>query len=756
MSGGAAATWHADDLLARHARDAGDETALVTVASRVTWRALDARASAWAVRVREAGVRSGERVALVGPTSTDAVAAILGVLRAGAVAAPIPGGLTARELEAALDVVRPILVLRHAERVPVGGGELRATDERDPEAPAVVVLTSGTTGRPKGVVLSARALAASADAWLAALPDGTGWALPLGLGHVAGLGILWRALRRRVPVWLVPPADPALLLAVLRAPGAPSHVSLVAGQLTRLLDAAAAAAGDRGADADAGAGAGADAPPPDAVRAVLPGGGPVPEALVVRAARAGWPVMPTYGLTEMASGVTALAVGETLEAPGTAGRPLPGMTVTIDEPGSDGIGEIVVAGPSRCSGYLGEPRVTVDAPLRTGDLGRLDDAGRLVVVDRRTDRIVRGGENVAPAEVEEVLLAHPAIAEAAVVGRPDPLWGTVPVAAIVLAEGAADDPGDDALRAHARTSLAGFKVPVAWLRLDVLPRTPGGKLRRDAVRALAAGEPAGELARPGGEAIGWRVTGAGPRAVVLLPGTLSTAAQLDRLAAALAAPGDLTVHALDRRGSGSSRLATARPLDVAVHVADLVAYLDARGIERASLVGVSFGGVLALETAARRPDRVASVVAYEPPYGAIAEPTDRAWFEALAAATAAAHRTGGPAAAAETFLRAVAGDAAWERLPDRARAFLAAEGDGALADSSLTGLDPAGLARIGVPVALLTGDASEPFYAPLADALAARIPGARRVRLAGLRHTSPIIEAGAVAEAVRAALELPA
>ena len=115
--------------------------------------------------------------------------------------------------------------------------------------------------------------------------------------------------------------------------------------------------------------------------------------------------------------------------------------------------------------------------------------------------------------------------------------------------------------------------------------------------------------------------------------------------------------------------------------------------------------------------------------------------------------TAGPAAAAETFLRAVAGDAAWDRLPDRARSFLAREGDGALADAGLTGLDPDGLARITAPVAILTGAASEPFYAPIADELARRIPGARRQALEGARHTSPIIEPTPVAAAIRACLE---
>ncbi|HYN48965.1 MAG TPA: alpha/beta fold hydrolase, partial [Candidatus Nanopelagicales bacterium] len=338
-----------------------------------------------------------------------------------------------------------------------------------------------------------------------------------------------------------------------------------------------------------------------------------------------------------------------------------------------------------------------------------------------------GGENVYPAEVEAVLAAHPAIVEAGVAGRPDPTWGAVPVAGIVVRPGTTD-PGDDALRAWCRERLAPPKVPAAFVRLATLPRTPSGKLRR---RDLPD-----------------RLT----PLVVLLHATLSTGRQLAPLARALASPGERRVVAPDRRGSGERRLDPPRPVAMDEHLADLAALLDAEGAGHAVLVGHSFGGVVALEAAARLPGRIAAVVAYEPPYGPLADERARRAFAVLAQATVNAAAEGGPPAAARVFLRGVAGSGAWEALPERTRTFLEGEGGGAVADASMDGLEPDGLGSIGCPVTILTGAASEPFYAPIADALAARIPGARRVDLPGLRHTAPITEPVAIAAAVREAL----
>lgn len=734
--------WTPEALLREHAAARGGAPAILDGGAVTTWTGLDARVDAVADLVRRAGIGPGGLVAIEPGPAAATIALILGVLRAGAVASPLPAGQTHAERGAATSLLRPALVVGPASAPTVSASPADqpprpAPDvSDDPEAPAVAVLTSGTTGRPKAVVLSRRALAASADAWRAALPPVSGWVLALGLAHVAGLGVVWRAIADGAPIRVVPAHDVAALLEALGDP-ATSHVSLVPTQLARLLDLAG---GRR---------------PPPGLRAVLLGGGVIAESLVRRAVAAGWPVMPTYGLSEMGSGVTALSPEEAEVAPGTVGRPLPGVSVEIAGADRHGVGEIVVGGPAAFLGHLGEATRVPGEPFRTGDLGRLDAAGRLVIVDRRTDRIVRGGENVAPAEVEAVLLTHPAIADAGVVARHDEALGQVPAAAVVLRADAVD-PGDAELVAHARGTLAGFKVPVSFTRLDVLPRTPSGKLRRGDLRALLDGAPEGQLERPGGDRLGWRLTGDGPRPLVLLHGTLSTARQLDRLAVLLASGAGATVHALDRRGSGTGRLEEPRPLDVAVHVADLLAYLDARGIGRVDLVGVSFGGVLALEAAARHPDRVASVAAYEPPYGALEEVAGASGFPEAGGSLAAAYARGGAPGVAETFVRAVAGDAAWDRLSARGRAFLEAEGVGALADGMLLGLRPDGLPRIAARVLLLTGGASEPFYAPLADDLARRIPGARRDTLDGLDHPAPITRPGPVADAVRAFLEIAA
>jgi O-succinylbenzoic acid--CoA ligase len=302
----------------------------------------------------------------------------------------------------------------------------RATRPDAVPGAALVVHTSGTTGAPKPVTLTRANLQASAlgSAVALGLDREERWLCPLPLSHVGGLMVLVRSVIYATTAVLAPHDDGATL------------ASLVPTQLQRLLDAGT--------------------PPPPRLRAVLLGGAPAARSLLERARDAGWPVCATYGLTQACSSVTVSEPGDVE----TAGAPLPGTRVSIAPDG-----EIVVDGATVAGGRA----------LRTGDLGRLDDRGRLIVVGRRSDTIVTGGENVAPAEVEAVLLEHPAVADAAVIGRADAEWGEAVTALIVARDGALDA---DAVRAHCAERLARFKVPKRFEVVATLPRTASGKLLR--------------------------------------------------------------------------------------------------------------------------------------------------------------------------------------------------------------------------------------------------------------------------------------
>jgi o-succinylbenzoate---CoA ligase len=202
---------------------------------------------------------------------------------------------------------------------------------------------------------------------------------------------------------------------------------------------------------------------------VLVGGGPVPDEVLEEAIGRGATVVQTYGLTEAASQVTTLAPEDAIRKLGSAGRPLLTTHLRIQD------GEILVQGPTVAPGTADE-----DGWLHTGDLGRIDEEGFLYVTDRLGDVIVTGGENVMPAEVEEVLLRHPAVADAAAVGRADAEWQEAVEAIVVLHDGA--DTSAEELRRHCAEFLARYKVPRRFEFVGELPRTASGKLLRRALR----------------------------------------------------------------------------------------------------------------------------------------------------------------------------------------------------------------------------------------------------------------------------------
>jgi o-succinylbenzoate---CoA ligase len=361
----------------------------------------------------------GNRVALALPPGLGFAVALHACLLARAAAMPVDPRLGEAEqaaLIASADLVLdgPLPSRGAAQPVPPRDGDT-----------ALVVHTSGTTAAPRPVELSFGNVQANALGSAVALgldPDER-WLCPLPLSHVGGLMVLLRSAIY---------GTRAVLGGAERATADDiTVVSLVPTQLRRLLDTGAR--------------------PGACLRVVLLGGAAATPDLLDEARAAGWPVRATYGLTQACSQVAV------------DGRPLPGLAVTLARDG-----EVLVEGPTVAGGGV----------LRTGDLGRFGDGGRLEIVGRKSDTIVSGGENVAPAEVEAALLAHPAVADAGVFGRPDPEWGEAVTASVVLRAPA--DPQE--LREWVAGRLARFKVPKSVELAEALPRNASGKLLRRELR----------------------------------------------------------------------------------------------------------------------------------------------------------------------------------------------------------------------------------------------------------------------------------
>jgi o-succinylbenzoate---CoA ligase len=409
--------------------------ALLTPAGSLTYAELADRARAVAGGLAARGVRPGDLVGLALPAGEDFAAALHGCLLLGAAAVPVDLRLTAAERETRMHGVVASV------DGPVDGVPPAGIAPHQGDAVATVMHTSGTTAAPKRVSLTYgnwlwNALGSAVALGLDAEER---WLCPMPLAHVGGLSILLRSTIYATTVVLPGRFD---VEAVKRELSDPERritlVSLVPTMLARLLDA------------------GLEHPP--TLRWALLGGGPIPPALVARARAAGVPIASTYGMTEACSQIV------------TRGWPLTGVEIRV---AADG--ELLVRGPTVAPGDL-----SADGWLHTGDLGTLDERGRLRVIGRRSDTIVTGGENVAPAEVEAVLLEHRAVADAAVHARPDAEWGERLVASVVLREGA--EASVDELRTHCAARLASFKVPKTFDFTDALPRTANGKLLRGELR----------------------------------------------------------------------------------------------------------------------------------------------------------------------------------------------------------------------------------------------------------------------------------
>ncbi|MFC7133950.1 MULTISPECIES: o-succinylbenzoate--CoA ligase [Salinibaculum] len=492
--------WPTRDPLAHRAAATPDRTALVDTETDREWsvRDLDATVDRLAARLTAIGPGDTDetegRVGLLAATSAGFVAAVHAILRTGETVVPLNLQLTDAELSdhlarTAPDVLvcerdteeravslfdGPVASLDRPETEGVSGLRPAKTAETNVEPPAwdrrdeaVVLFTSGTTGRAKGVRLTLGNLVASAtaSAFRLGVAPGDRWLCCLPTYHMGGLAPILRTALYGTTLVVQPSFDADKTARVLDTSGA-TGVSLVPTQLHRLLETGWH--------------------PPESLSAVLLGGAPASEDLLERALARDVPVYPTYGMTETASQVATATPAQVATDPETVGQPLVFTEVTVVDDSGNPVergesGEVVVDGPTVTPGYLDAEETataTGEYGLHTGDVGRRDADGLLYILGRVDDTIVTGGENVHPSDVADALRSHPGVADAAVVGLPDEEWGER-VAAMVV-------PGTDRVtvaevESHARERLASYKVPKTIAFAPELPRTASGTLDREAV-----------------------------------------------------------------------------------------------------------------------------------------------------------------------------------------------------------------------------------------------------------------------------------
>ena len=450
--------------LDRTVRRRGNASALFAADATLTWRELAQRAGGVARRLVEQGLEPGDRVAVLLPNGWRFAVALLGGLMAGATVSPLNPKLAAAERALILADLRPRIVLDAI-------GEETADWSRllEPRAAALILYTSGSTGRPKGAVLSHAALDAALVSWAGPVMGLTGTDCVLAtlpLSHSFGInGALLAPILAGARVAMVEPFTPAGALAAIAQHGVTVFPG-VATMFRRLLDTPAL-----------------DPSELTTLRIAVSGAAPCPWDLAQEwRARTGVRILRGYGMTELFRPISYRA-DDARDLPESIGRPVPGVELRIvndagrPQPAGE-TGELWIRSPAVMEGYLEAQEETravlADGWFRTGDLATISSDGFVAIAGRKKELILRGGYSVVPAEVEAVLLTHPAVAEAAVVGEPHPDLGEEVVAFVTLRAGAPVDPA--ALIAHCRERLAGYKYPRRVTVLDALPKSATGKV----------------------------------------------------------------------------------------------------------------------------------------------------------------------------------------------------------------------------------------------------------------------------------------
>ena len=460
--------------LVETARRRPDEPALFEAEETLSWRELAGRVKAVARRLTADGIGPGARLALIVPNGWRFAVGLLGGLATGATVAPLNPMLSRDERTRTLADLQPRLTLDAAAIDAMGGvaadgGDADAGWLRplDPRGAAIILYTSGSTGRPKGAVLSHAALDTALESWagpVMALSAADCVLATLPLSHSLGInGALLAPVLVGARVVIVEPFTPPAVLAAI----ARHHVTVlpaVATMFRRLLESPALAGADL-----------------SSLRHALSGAAPCPWDLADEwRRRTGVRILRGYGMTELFRPISYLA-GDARDVPDSIGRAVPGVELRVvgDDGGALGVGEtgeLWIRTPAAMDGYWGAPEETAavlaDGWFRTGDLATISPEGFVTIAGRKKELILRGGYSIVPAEVEAVLLGHPAVAEAAVVGRPHPDLGEEVAAFVALR--AAAEPAD--LIAYCRERLASYKYPRSVTVLPALPRSSTGKV----------------------------------------------------------------------------------------------------------------------------------------------------------------------------------------------------------------------------------------------------------------------------------------
>lgn len=510
------------DWLSHRVSASPDDAALVRAEDGEAWTYtdLDRLVSETAGRLVAHGIEAGDRLGVLTPPYVGTVGLVHAAMRIGATFVPLGQGLTPRELSerieraelSAVVCAEPteddaLAAVDGIDDTPVFSvddpADATVTAVHDVEPATVdppewefgdhlcILFTSGTTGEPKPVPLTAGNVYSSAvaSAFRLGVDPGDRWLVSLSLHHMGGLAPVYRSALYGTTLVLREGFDAGGTADDIDAYDV-TGVSLVPTMLKRMLDR-------RGTLSDT-------------LRAVLLGGAPAPDELLERCRDYSVPVYPTYGMTESASQIATATPRQTKGRLGTVGRPLFGTDVTIvDEDGAPveagETGEIVVDGPTVTPGYLERPPEPGDEStaeldrsafgphgLHTGDVGRFDEDGYLYVLNRLDDRIITGGENVEPGEVSDVLRRFPTVEDVAVVGLDDETWGERVAALLAVDDGTGETVDEAALASFARERLSGFKIPKTIALVDELPRTVSGTVDREAAR---------EALREGGRAL---------------------------------------------------------------------------------------------------------------------------------------------------------------------------------------------------------------------------------------------------------------